>query len=310
MKRSVLLGVLLLVGSLSMAAAARTDLPGSLAPAAQPQGPRVIDIVKLKDNLYVLTSSTPGNPATFSGGNVAVFITDGGVTLVDTKLAGWGQAVLDKVKSVTTKPVTRIINTHTHGDHTGNDGFFGTTVEIVAQENTKTNMEKMDAFKGDNAKFLPRKTYKDKLTLGSGKDRVDLYYFGRGHTNGDTWVVYPSLRVMQTGDMFAWKDAPLLDKANGGSGVEYAATVGKALATVKDVDTLIVGHSPLRKVPELKEYQQFMTDFVAAVKEAKSSGKSVEDAAAAIDLSAKYKDYKKERYRAAIQSIYDELQAR
>ena len=56
-------------------------------PPAQPAGPRVIDIEKLKDNLYVLTSSTPGNPATFSGGNVAVFITDSGVTLVDTKLA-------------------------------------------------------------------------------------------------------------------------------------------------------------------------------------------------------------------------------
>ena len=64
----------------------------SQAPA-QPQGPRVIDIEKLKDNLYVLTSSTPGNAATFSGGNVAVFITDAGVTLVDTKLAGWAAGV-------------------------------------------------------------------------------------------------------------------------------------------------------------------------------------------------------------------------
>src|SRR5438094_7762560 len=288
-----ILGAVVAVCALSMAVAAQ--------PPAPPAGPKVIDIEKLKDNFYVLTSSTPGNAATFSGGNVAVFITDGGVTLVDTKLAGWGQAVLDKVKSVTTKPVTRIINTHTHGDHTGNDGFFGTTVEIVAQENTKTNMEKMDAFKGDNAKFLPKKTYKDKLTLGSGKDRVDLYYFGRGHTNGDTWIVYPALRVMQTGDMFAWKDAPVLDRNNGGSGLEYADTVGKALAGVKDVDTLIVGHSPLRKVPELKEYQQFMTDFVAAVKQAKGAGKSVDDATASINLNAKYPGYKNERYKPAIQ---------
>src|SRR5512144_2678295 len=118
MKRSVLLGVLLAAGAATM--------------AAQTPAPKVIDILKLKDNLYVLTSSTPGNAATFSGGNVAVFITDGGVTLVDDKLAGWGQAVLDKVKSVTDKPITRIINTHTHGDHTGNNGFFGANVEIVA----------------------------------------------------------------------------------------------------------------------------------------------------------------------------------
>src|SRR6266487_3326775 len=172
MKRLTLLAIIVTTGTLSLAAAA-------YQPPAQPQGPHVVDIEKLKDNLYVLTSSKPGDPATFSGGNVAVFITDGGVTLVDTKLVGWGQAILDKLKTVTDKPVTRIINTHTHGDHTGNDGFFGTSVEIVAQDNTKANMEKMDAFKGDNAKFLPKKTYKDKLTLGSGKDRVDLYYFGR-----------------------------------------------------------------------------------------------------------------------------------
>ena len=158
MKRIVLLGTLLAAGAASIA-------------AQTPAAPKIIDIMKLKDNLYVLTSSTPGNAATFSGGNVAVFITDGGVTLVDDKLAGWGQAVLDKVKSVTDKPITRIINTHTHGDHTGNNGFFGATVEIVAQENTKANMMKMDAFKGENAKFLPGKTYTDKMSLGAGKDR-------------------------------------------------------------------------------------------------------------------------------------------
>src|SRR5205814_6526096 len=267
-------------------------------------------IQKVKDNLYMITGSDPTDRNAFSGGNTGVFVTDSGVIVVDTKLAGWGQVLLEKIKTVTSKPVTMIINSHTHGDHTGSNSGYPASVEIVAHENTKANMEKMDAFKGDNAKFLPKRTYKDKLTLGSGKDRVDLYYFGRGHTNGDTWIVYPSLRVMQTGDMFAWKDAPVLDRNNGGSGLEYDDTVGKALAAVKDVDTLIVGHSPLRKVPELKEYQQFMTDFVAAVKQAKTAGKSVDDATAAIDLSAKYKEYKKERYKAAIQAIYDELQAR
>jgi cyclase len=170
MKRRTLLAVVMATGTLSIAVAGYQQPP---APAAT--GPKVIDIEKVKDTLYVLTSSTPGNPATFSGGNVAVFITDGGVTLVDDKLAGWGQAVLDKVKSVTDKPITRIINTHTHGDHTGNNGFFGANVEIVAHESTKANMQKMPAFAGDNAKFLPAKTYQDKLSLGSGKDRIDLY---------------------------------------------------------------------------------------------------------------------------------------
>ena len=123
---------------------------------------------------------------TFSGGNVSVFITDAGVTLVDTKLAGWGQALLDKVKSVTAKPVTTIINTHTHGDHTGNNDKFG-KVEVIAHENTKANMAKMTAFKGDKAQFLPSKTYKDKLTLGAAaRIEIELHYFGAAHTSGDT----------------------------------------------------------------------------------------------------------------------------
>ena len=305
MRRTTVLAVLLAAGALSLVAAASQPPPQPATPSQAALAATKIE--KVKDNLYMITGSDPTDRSMFSGGNTGVFITDAGVIVVDTKLAGWGQVLLEKIKTVTSKPVTTIINSHTHGDHTGSNSGFPASVEIVAHENTKANMEKMDAFKGDNAKFLPKKTYKDKLTLGSGKNRVDLYYFGRGHTNGDTWIVYPSLRVMQTGDMFAWKDAPVLDRNNGGSGLEYAATVGKALATVKDVDTLIVGHSPLRKVPELKEYQQFMTDFVAAVKQAKGAGKSVDDATASIDLSAKYKDYKKERYKAAIQSIYDEM---
>ena len=50
-------------------------------------------IEKVKDNLYMITGG---------GGNTAVFITDGGVVIVDTKLAGWGQAILDTSSTVTT----------------------------------------------------------------------------------------------------------------------------------------------------------------------------------------------------------------
>jgi cyclase len=303
MRRAVVLGTITGVGMLSIAVTAYRS-PGQ---GLSPQAVEATRIEKVRGNLYMITGSTPMPRQTFSGGNTGVFVTANGVIVVDTKLDGWGQVILDRIKSVTDKPVTMIINTHTHGDHTGSNAMFPPTVDIVAHENTKANMTKMDAFKGDNARFLPKRTYTDKLTIGSGKDRVDLYYFGRGHTNGDTWIVFPSVRVMQTGDMFAWKDAPGIDLSSGGSGLEYAATVGRALSTVHDVDTLIVGHSPLRTPAELKEYQQFMSDFVDAVKAAQQAGKSVEEATASIDLGAKYKDYTKERYQGAVQAIYDEL---
>ncbi len=290
MRRATVLFGLIAIGTLSLRLTA-------FQPPAQ-QGPKIVEVEKVKDNLYVLKGG---------GGNTAVFVGTNGVTVVDAKNPGWGQPILDKIKELTPKPVTLLINTHTHGDHVSGNVEFPATVDIVVQENTKTNMEKMPIFKDNAGRGMAKRTFKDKMTLGSGKDRVDLYYFGRGHTNGDAWVVFPAARVMATGDMFAWKDAPRIDNANGGSGLAYAQTVGRALATVNNVDTLVVGHSPLRTVAELREYQRFMTDFVAAVRDAFKAGKTVDDAAASIDLSAKYQDYQKQRYKAAVQSIYDEL---
>src|SRR4029079_4699761 len=103
-----------------------------------------------------------------------------------------------------------------HKDHTGGNAFFDPSVEIIAHANTKTNMARMDLFA---SRGLPTRTFTDRMSIGDGRNRVDLYYFGRGHTNGDTWVVFPALHVLHTGDMFARKDAPTLDRANGGSGL-------------------------------------------------------------------------------------------
>jgi glyoxylase-like metal-dependent hydrolase (beta-lactamase superfamily II) len=203
--------------------------------------------------------------------------------------------------------VTTIINTHTHGDHTGNDDKFGTSVEIIAQENTKTNMAKMDAFKGDKAVFLPKRTFKDKLTVGSGNERIDLFYFGAGHTNGDAMVYFPALRVLQTGDLFARKDAPRIDPANGGSGVAYPQTLSKAVATVKNVDVVVPGHAPLMKWSDLQEYQRYITDLLNEVQTARRAGKNADAAAASINLTDKYKGYTSEGLKLAVQAIYQEL---
>ncbi|MBL8189026.1 MAG: MBL fold metallo-hydrolase, partial [Acidobacteria bacterium] len=150
MKRIAVLSGLLLVGAISLA-------------TAQQQQPASLEISKVKDNLYMISGG---------GGNTAAFITDKGVVVVDTKLPNNGPGILDKIKSVTPKPVTMVINTHTHGDHVGSNSAFTGAVEFVAQENTKTNMEKMPAFQSaEGKKFLPSKTYKDKLSLLSGKDK-------------------------------------------------------------------------------------------------------------------------------------------
>jgi len=298
MKRALVLGLLIAAGTLSVVVAGyQAPAPGAVLP----------DLTPVKDNLYIIESSSPVDRSMFTGGNTGVFIMDTGVLVVDTKLAGYGNDILQKIRKVTDKPVTTIVNTHTHGDHTGSNEGFPASVEIVAHENTKANMAKMDAFKGDKAKFLPRRTFASKLTLFSGKNRVELYYFGAGHTNGDTWIYYPELRVLQTGDMFPWRDAPFLDRANGGSGIEFPRTIAKALAGIKNVDAVIPGHSPVTTLKDLDEYQRYNADLVTATEAAMKAGKSADQAAASINLTDKYKGYKSERVKAAVEAIYAEL---
>src|SRR5579863_8283052 len=120
MKRVFVLGALIAVGCLSMVVA------GFQAPPAPPTAAALAatKIEKVKDNLYIITGSSVADTSLFSGGNTAVFITDTGVVVVDTKLPGWGKTILDRIKTVTNKPVTTIINTHTHGDHTGGNAAF------------------------------------------------------------------------------------------------------------------------------------------------------------------------------------------
>lgn len=267
---------------------------------AQQRPPAALEIQKVKDNLYVITGG---------GGNTAAFIADKGVVIVDTKVPGMGPGILEKVKSVTDKPVMMVINTHTHGDHVGSNSAFTGNVEFIAQENCKASMEKMPAFQSEEGKkFLPNKTYKDRLSLLKGNDKIDLYYFGRGHTGGDTFVVFPSLKVMHSGDMFAFsKGLPIIDINNGGSGVEYPKSLMKAAAGIKGVDSVIPGHSAIATWAEFKSYGEFMRDFVAAVEQAKKEGKTVDQAVADFKLPDKYKDYNLNRLKAGVTAVYSEL---
>src|SRR5213595_4165052 len=167
MSRKWVAGVFAGVAVLTAAAAAYQ--------APQAQQPKNVEVEKLKDNLYMLKGG---------GGNTAVFIGTTGVTVVDTKNPGWGQPILDKIKELTPKPVTTIVNTHTHGDHVSGNVEFPATVDIVVQENTKANMEKMASppgfaassgptiFQQNPGKGMPTRTFKDKLTIGKGADEI------------------------------------------------------------------------------------------------------------------------------------------
>ena len=294
MKRALLLGLILAVGIVTLA---RVE-----AQTPTPAGPNVAEIEKVKDNLYMIKGG---------GGNTAAYVTSKGVVLVDTKNPGWGQAILDKVKTVTDKPVTYIINTHTHGDHVGSNEFFPASVEIVAQENTDANMKKMPAFADPSKKYaLAAKTFKDKMTLLNGKESIDLYYFGTGHTNGDAFVVFRALKTMHAGDIFARKGTPLLDMTNGGSGVKMGDSLARVAAGIKNVDTIITGHSTLMTWADLRDYAEFNKAFLAYVQTSITAGKTAEQALADLKLPEKFSAYTMTGAKDNVPKIYAELGAK
>lgn len=292
MKRGFVLGTLVIAGALSTAVGAMQQGRQGGAPAAgrgQQAAPSAAGLQadKLRDNLYVVKGAPGGG---FSGGNTAVFITASGVVVVDTKIPGWGQPLIDKVRELTDKPITTVINTHTHFDHAGGNPEFPTTVEIVTHENTARLMTEANPvtglqqgtqpniYKEAGGRGLPKRTFKDRLTIGSGNDRVELHYFGRAHTSGDAFVVFPAARVLHTGDAFPNKGNPIMDANNGGSGVEYADTIAKA-AALPDIETVIVGHAnTTMTIADVKEYSDYIREFVTSVRAAKKAGRTVDDA--------------------------------
>ena len=245
-------------------------------------------IKKVRDNLYVI----PG-----AGGNTTVFVTQAGVVLVDTKLADNGAAIMNQVKTVSDRPVSMIINTHAHPDHFGSNSYFPPTVEKVSHENTKKWMAANQLY-GSNPAVMPTRTFTDKMTLGKGADQIDLYYFGPGHTNGDAFIVFPAVRAMAAGDIFAWKMSPLIDPATGGSVIALPDSLERAVKGIPNVDTVIEGHGDVNTWAGFREYTQFNRALLDAARA--GLGKRMPEEIAA-SLKPKFPTFTKEELLAGME---------
>ncbi len=265
MKRTLVLSAIVVCGLTAAGIAAQRD-----AGAAQGAGrgggrgggggaiPPTGAIQHIRDNLYKI----PG-----AGGNTTVFIREDGVVLVDTKLANNGEAILKQVRTVTDRPVTMIINTHVHPDHNGSNDYFKMvrpTVEVVAHANT---LRRAKAAPQPIPATIPDLTFDHTMRIGTGKDRIDMYYFGAGHTDGDAFIVFPSVRAMCIGDLMAWNMAPLIDPAAGGSIVALADTLEKAEKAIKGVDLVIEGHGNVNTWQGMEAYTKFMRGLLKAAKD-------------------------------------------
>jgi len=317
MKRKLMVGALVAIGafSLAVAAAPQGQAPAAGQPAAggqapNPNAPKVIDAQKVADNLYMFVGG---------GGNSGVLITGDGVVVVDTKNPGWGQTILDKIKTLTDKPVKMVINTHTHGDHTSGQVEFPPSVDIVAHELTNVNMRKtappwdarMALFtQGDNGRMRPKRTFKDRMTIGSGNERIELYFFGRAHTDGDAWVLFPAQHVLQAGDMFANKTPPRIDPDNNGTALEYVNVLSRAINELSNagVEKVISGHgTTVMTWNDFKEYLEYNRELLAWARSEYNSGKTVDAAAEEYKIPEKWQGYRiMYPVKQYLQSAYDD----
>jgi glyoxylase-like metal-dependent hydrolase (beta-lactamase superfamily II) len=256
--------------------------------------PSALRIEQVRANLFLIRGG--GRTIEVAGGTLptagttAAFVTARGVVLVDTKMPGWGRPIQEALREITDKPVTTIVNTHTHMDHVSGNVEFPPGVEIVAHEAAAASMREMrpvaggpaqpNIFENHGGRGLPTRMFRDRLTLGNGDDRVELYHFGRAHTDGDAWVHFPAARAVHCGDAFAYKALPPLDTNNGASGLDYPRTLERTIAAFDPmgVETVVTGHYPTTlAMADLRTYSAFVRGFVDAVRAARSAGRTIDD---------------------------------
>ena len=305
------------VGKTMLATLVLTAAAHKFAAITSAQESKVVQIQTLdvRDILYALTGVN----------NTLALMHDDGVVLIDTKPAGWGKAMVQVIETVTDQPVRTIVNTHAHAEHVAANVEFPTATRVIAHANAKARMQKLPMFQGAGAKFLPTDVVTDRLSLLEGPDRMEIYYFGRGHTDGDLVVVFPEKRLAHFGDLFSARAAPVIDVENGGSAVELPQTLARAVKELKDILRVTSGHDPTgaamggtgaskilsmgRALPwrDLEEFADFNRDFLEAVRKEIAAGKSADDAAKNLQLPERYKGYDMTNAAANVRSIYREL---
>jgi cyclase len=235
----------------------------------QNKAPAKLTLNKVKDDLYEIVGD---------GGNVAVYITNEGVILIDDKFDQDHQSIVDNVKSVTNQPIKYIINTHYHQDHSGGNAQFLPTAEILSTAMARTNI--LEHKQVGNVQPPPvspaRITFTTEADVNLGGKEVRAIYMGRGHTNGDAVIYFPALRVLHTGDLMAGT-SPLIDYNGGGSVVEWTKTLDAALKL--DFDTVIPGHGDITDKAGLLTYRNNVEKLRNRVSGLVRQGKSQDEIA-------------------------------
>jgi cyclase len=252
-------------------------LIGVVAYTQNQNQPPKLQINKVKDDLYEIEND---------GGNVAVYITNEGVILIDDKFDRDHDQIVDLVKSVTNQPIKYVISTHYHEDHSGgNIKMFAQGVEIISTANSRKNILE---HKQSNATPLvapARITFDHDMAVVLGGKEVQAHYVGRGHTNGDAVIYFPALKTLHTGDLMSGT-SPLIDYSGGGSLVQWSNTLDEAMKM--DFDTVIPGHGPVTNKAGLKTYRDNVAKLRDTISSMVKGGKTTADLAKYMETEYKW----------------------
>jgi glyoxylase-like metal-dependent hydrolase (beta-lactamase superfamily II) len=237
----------------ALAAGVAVSVPFARSARAQAQP---LTTVKLADRLIAVIGPDS---------NVLAADAGDGVVLIDGGHASWSDALLRTVGGqFTGKPVSALLNTHWHPEHTGSNAAVGARgAQIVAHENTAGWLGTEVWVRWSDQKYppLPKAAQPNKTVYDSGVLRVgnrDLQYgyLPKAHTDGDLCVFFPEENVLATGGMISNDGWPVLDWWTGGwtggmlDGLD-------SLMKIANKDTRIVpGNGPLMSFADLQAQRE------------------------------------------------------
>jgi cyclase len=237
-----------------------------IAYTQQGKQPPQLNISKVKDDLFMIEGD---------GGNVAVYVTNEGVILVDDKYDQDHDNIVDKVKSVTSQPIKYVLSTHYHADHSGGNAKMLPTAEIISTAMARRGIVEHKQSNAPPGMMPARITFTTEAQVNLGGKEVRAKYYGRGHTDGDAVIYFPALRTVHTGDLMAGT-TPLIDYPGGGSLAEWSNTLDGVLKGV-DFDTVIPGHGKVTDKAGLQTYRDNVVKEKMRVTSLIREGKSQED---------------------------------
>ena len=253
------------------------------------------------DNTPLKTVSLDKGLFMFSGdgGNVTAIVDAGSTLLIDSGMDSRAVELNDAVFKATMRPVTRLVNTHWHFDHTGGNVFLGSSgVTIIAQENVKKRLSSVQnvPFIGMHdgqypPEALPTETYSTTMTLHQGSQQLTLATYGPAHTDGDTVVYISPANVAVVGDLFSNHVYPIIDLASGGSVDGMIHSIDQILAQTDEQTKIIPGHGSVATRADLQDYRDMLIQVRQRINVLIAAGKTIDEAVAAAptkDLDAKW----------------------